>query len=414
MTGASAELAAGWRVLIACAVGVGLSAISLPFYAIGPLAKPIEAATGWARADIFVAIVFSSGIGALTSPVIGWMIDRFGPRPVAVPAILGVSLGLFIASQATSLTGFYLGFAVTAILGAGTNPVLWSRVLAGRFETARGTALGLALVGTALTAIALPYLIAALVPVVGWRSAMLGLALLPLLISLPIVLAWLRPAASNANVNSVAPALPGVTVSQALSSARFWLLGASVLAAYLAISGLLANLVPTLSDRGIDPIRAASMAAAVGVAMIPGRILVGLLVDRFWAPAVGLIVIGLPILSCFMLATSDNPSLLLIACLLLGLAAGAELDLLAFLTARYFGLAHYAKIYALLYGALAAGSAFAPTLFARVAAASGIDAALGLTALLFGLGALLMPLLGRYPCLDAQAYRGPLEQGLAR
>ena len=405
---ARAELAAGWRVLVASAVGVGLSAISLPFYALGPLAKPIEAATGWAREDIFVAIIFSSGIGALTAPVTGWMVDRFGPRAVALPSILGVSLGLMMAAQAQSLAQFYLGFAATAVLGAGTNPVLWSRVIAGRFDAARGTALGLALVGTALTSILLPLLIAMLVPTLGWRGAMTGMALLPLLVSLPFGIAWLRPGDLGDTAGGPERQLSGLTLLQALRSYRFWVLGASVLAAYLAISGLLANLVPTLSDRGIGAARAASLAASVGLAMIPGRILVGLLVDRFWAPAVGLVVIGLPVLSCAILASSDSALLLLVACLLLGLAAGAELDLLAFLTSRYFGLAHFAKIYALLYTALAAGSAFAPTLFARAAATGGLDAALGLTALLFAAGALLMPLLGRYPIAKALCPPGPV------
>jgi predicted MFS family arabinose efflux permease len=243
---------------------------------------------------------------------------------------------------------------------------------------------------------------------------MAGVALLPLMISLPIGIAWLRPAPGGASGAETQAVLAGLTVRQAVSGRRFWILGASVLAAYLAISGILANLVPTLSDRGLDPFRAASLAAFVGLAMIPGRILVGVAVDRFWAPAVGLVVIGLPILSCLILARSESTALLLLACVLLGLAAGAELDLLAFLAARYFGLAHYASIYALLYTALAAGSAFAPTLFARVSAAGGLDAALGMAALLFGVGALLMPLLGRYPDFGPATRGGPMDKGLGR
>ena len=58
------ELRGGWTLLVACAVGVGLSAIALPFYAIGPLTRPIEADLGWSRADIQLAILFSSGLGA--------------------------------------------------------------------------------------------------------------------------------------------------------------------------------------------------------------------------------------------------------------------------------------------------------------------------------------------------------------
>lgn len=394
------ELRNGWPLLVACAIGVGFSAIALPFYSIGPLTKPIEAAMGWARADIQLAIIFSSGIGALTAPLTGWMVDSYGPRTVALPSIVGVALGLFIASQATSLWGFYLGYALAAILGAGTNPVLWSRVVAGQFEKARGFALGLALVGTALVSILLPYVVAFLESDFGWRYALGGLALLPLLISLPAVYVWLRPTEARPGPTSrtAASGLTGLNVSQAISGYRFWVLGLSILAAYLAISGLLSNLIPALSDRGLSPTKAATIAGTVGLAMIPGRIFVGYLVDRFWAPGVAFAVVILPALSCLILAQTNSEPLLFLACAMLGLAAGAELDLLAFMSARYFGLAHFSKIYSLLYACLAVGSATAPFFFARVYDATGTyDSAFLVSGALFFLGAVLFLPLGRYP-----------------
>ena len=400
------ELQRGWRLLVACAVGVGFSAIALPFYSIGPLTKPVEAAMGWTRADIQLAIIFSSGIGALTAPITGWMIDRFGPRAVALPSIVGVSLGLFIAARAASLSGFYLGYALAAILGAGTNPVLWSRVIAGQFERARGFALGLALVGTALVSIAMPYIVALLHSRLGWRHALDGLAMLPLLVSLPIVFFWLRPrehVAVKSSTESSGSSLPGLTVRQALTGYRFWVLGLSILAGYLAISGVLSNLVPALSDRGFDPVKAATIAGTVGFAMIPGRVLVGYLVDRFWAPGVAFAVVAMPAMSCLLFVNTDSEPLLFLACALLGLAAGAELDLLAFMAARYFGLAHYSKIYALLYACLAVGSATAPFFFASVHDASGsYDVAFLVSGGLFAVGGLLFLLLGRYPDLGGR------------
>lgn len=400
------ELQRGWRLLVACAVGVGFSAIALPFYSIGPLTKPVEAAMGWARADIQLAIIFSSGIGALTAPITGWMIDRFGPRAVALPSIVGVSLGLFIAARATSLSGFYLGYALAAILGAGTNPVLWSRVVAGQFVKARGFALGLALVGTALVSIAMPYIVTLLHNRLGWRHALDGLAMLPLLVSLPIVFFWLRPREHTAvsySVNGSGSSLQGLTLRQALSGYRFWVLGLSILAGYLAISGVLSNLVPALSDRGFDPVKAATIAGTVGFAMIPGRVLVGYLVDRFWAPGVAFAVVAMPAMSCLLFVNTDSEPLLFLACALLGLAAGAELDLLAFMAARYFGLAHYSKIYALLYACLAVGSATAPFFFASVHDASGsYDVAFLVSGGLFAVGGLLFLVLGRYPDLGGR------------
>ncbi|MDR7101670.1 MFS transporter [Croceicoccus sp. BE223] len=405
MTGAGdmGELRDGWRLLVACAVGVGLSAIALPFYAIGPLTRPIEAELGWARADIQLAILFSSGLGALTAPVTGWMIDRFGSRTVALPAIVGVSLGLLIASFATSLAVFYAGFALTAILGAGTNPVLWSRVVSGSFEKTRGAALGLALVGTALVALLLPSLIVWLVEQAGWRMAIRGVALLPIVVSLPLVYLWLRPRRRDHGASEARGDLVGATVSEALRDYRFWVLSLSILLGYLAISGTMTNLVPALVDRGIGAQAAAAFAGAVGITMIPGRVLVGFVVDRVWAPAVATTVLLLPAIASLLLRDATDPALLLLSCALLGLAAGAELDLLAFLTARYFGLAHYSKIYALAYAALATGSATAPFLFAWLHDLTGNYAAsFMVSALFFAVAAGLMPLLGRYPNFAAK------------
>lgn len=395
------ELRGGWTLLVACAVGVGLSAIALPFYAIGPLTRPIEADLGWSRADIQLAILFSSGLGALTAPVTGWMIDRFGARLVALPSIIGVSLGLLIASSATSLTVFYLGFATSAILGAGTNPVLWSRVVSGSFEKARGAALGLALVGTALVALLLPSFIVALVDYGGWRVALRGAALLPIILALPLVWLWLRPDPHRAAGQRSAGTLTGSSLGEALRNYRFWVLSLSILLGYLAISGSLTNLVPALVDRGIEAQAAAVFAGAIGITMIPGRILVGFIVDRLWAPGVAMAVLLLPAAASLVLRDTTDPTMLLLACALLGLAAGAELDLLAFLTARYFGLAHYSKIYALAYSALATGSATAPYLFAALHDRTGsYEMSFTVAAALFAIAALLMPLLGRYPIFD--------------
>lgn len=391
------ELRAGWPILLACAVGVACSPVALPFYSIGPLTKPIAADMGWLRSDIQFAILFSSGIGALTAPITGWMIDWFGPRPVAIPSLIGVALGLFIASMATTLTGFWTGYAIAAILGAGANPVLWSRVVAGSFEKARGFALGLALVGTAVMALLLPMLIAAIEPDQGWRTALRYVAALPILIALPVVFALLKPREAAVAQGDAAPHT-GVTLKAALGDYRFWVLTASILCGYLAISGAAPNLVPAFTDKGLSAAAAAGIAGAYAISMIPGRILAGALMDRFWAPAVACIVLLLPAIACVILAQANSTPLLVLGCVMLGIAAGAELDVLAFLTARYFGLAHYPKIYAISYMALATGSATAPTIFSRIHESTGGYAmSFAIASGLFVVSALLLLLLGRYP-----------------
>ena len=71
---------------------------------------------------------------------------------------------------------------------------------------------------------------------------------------------------------------------------------------------------------------------------------------------------------------------------------------MSFLAARYFGLKHYARIYALLYGALSICSGLAPMLFASVFdRTSRYDIGFYVASVLFAFGALILLLLGRYP-----------------
>jgi MFS family permease len=401
---AIAELRSGWRILVACALGIAASAIALPYYSIGALTKPIELETGWSRTDIQFAIAFSSGLGALTAPVTGWMVDRYGARRVALPGFAGVALGMVVAAMAGSTLVFYLGFALTALLGAGTNPVVWSKVVTSRFDHARGAALGLALVGTALSAILLPLLITLVAERTNWHVALGAVAMLPLVLSLPVAWFWL-PSEPVRPVHG--PAQPAVSIRSAVLSLRFVVLAISILLGYLAISGVLISLVPAFTDRGLSPARAAVIAGTVGLAMIPGRVLIGILIDRYWAPAVGCVILLIPAAACLVLVRATDSLQLTLCCLALGLAAGAELDLLAFLTARYFGRARFSKLYALLYAGLAVGSATAPAMFSRLREVSGDYSASFLSSAgFFAVAGCLLLLLGPYPAMSGPSAEG--------
>jgi hypothetical protein len=127
---------------------------------------------------------------------------------------------------------------------------------------------------------------------------------------------------------------------------------------------------------------------------------VGALIDRFWAPVVAAVALGVPALGCLILLESHSLVATAFAVLLLGAAAGAELDLMAFLAAKYFGLAHYAKVYAVLYALLAVAGGTAPMIFARAYdLTASYDTSFLIAAGFFVFGALILLLLGRYPRL---------------
>ena len=164
------------------------------------------------------------------------------------------------------------------------------------------------------------------------------------------------------------------------------------------ISGIGANLFASLTDRGLSPSQAATIQGIMGAAIIIGRIGVGHLVDRHWAPGVAAVVLSLPMFGSLLLYGNPPYWTTVLAVILIGLAAGAELDLMSFLTARYFGVLHYSKIYSLLYSGLAICGGSAPMLFAHLYDLNGSYAQSFLMGgAFFLISALLMLLLGRYP-----------------
>lgn len=399
------ELRQHWRLLLAASVGVICSSIVLPYYTMGALLQPLTEAFGWSRADVQTALVFSTGLGAVTSMVVGWLNDRYGPRPVALPGLVGLAMGFFLAANMDgSLWMLYLAYGSMAVLGAGTTPVTWTRALTTQFDRQRGLAMGIALTGTGVCAILAPLYTVMLVEHFGWRGAYVGIGLLPLLLAGPLV--WnsfhVKPVAKDAAAlgpTFFSPPDWGLTLGEAARGYRFWILGASIFLVYLAVSGISPNLIAALGDKGYPPAVAAAAQSAYGLAIIGSRLVVGFLVDRFWAPGVALVSLLLPVAGCLLLASADPGfALILVACSLIGLAAGAELDLMAFLTAQYFGARHYAKIYAVLYAVLAVAGGIAPMLFAKLYdRTASYTASFHVAAALLVLGAVLLPLLGRQP-----------------
>jgi MFS family permease len=120
-----------------------------------------------------------------------------------------------------------------------------------------------------------------------------------------------------------------------------------------------------------------------------------------------MVALSLPAVGCMILTGSPDFTWAMIAALLIGFAAGAELDLMAFFAARYFGLAHYSKIYAILYAILAFGSGTAPFLFAMVFdRTASYDISFFIATGLFVFGALIVLALGRYPELPRATTTG--------
>jgi predicted MFS family arabinose efflux permease len=189
-----------------------------------------------------------------------------------------------------------------------------------------------------------------------------------------------------------------LTLKQALGTYRFWFASIAMMFAAAAINGTIAHIVPILSDRGIAAGTATTAVAAAGLSLIIGRMLSGLALDRFAGPYVAGFFFMIPLIGMAMLGLGAVGPVAVIAAVLLGLGIGAEGDIMAYLTGRYFGMAHYGLIYGCILAFFTLGSGLGPWLMAHA-----FDAYRSYSVGLIGLGIalsaaiVLVTTLGPYP-----------------
>jgi cyanate permease len=216
--------------------------------------------------------------------------------------------------------------------------------------------------GTGMSAILAPVLLGPVIAAQGWRTGLMAMAGVIALIGIPVSLLSGRgaplPAAGAKPRSRGRIEITGATIKLAVIG---FLLG-------VIVAALIVHLVPMLIDRGIPAAQAARMAALVGVAVIVARLAVGWLFDRFHAPKVACLFLTSPVIACAILYF-HGPAVP--AALMLGLAAGAEVDMLAYFTSRYAALENYGATYGLILGLFSLGAAFGPPLFGWAIDASG-------------------------------------------
>ncbi len=346
-----------WLTVVCCGICLLLSVGSLLIYVFGVFVRPLSGEFHWTRTQVSIALVTGEFAVALTAPLWGWLIDRFGPRRVILPSVVGLSLAFASLSLLTPhLWHLYLLYALFSCFGGGASPIGYAAVLVRSFERRLGLALGLSLMGIGLGAALLPSLATWFVGHYGWRSAYAAIGLITLIVTVP--------AAAVATRIARFP-LPNrvrdrVAIAPLLWTRAFLVMSAVLMLISIAAGGTFASLVPMLVDRGNNPTEAARIAGLAGLAVIAGRGGIGWLLDRFNAARL-LALIGLAVVTSLLLLIYAHGKLPdAVAALLLGLVLGAEVDFTAFLVRRYFGNAAFSRLYGIAFGLFALSIGIGP------------------------------------------------------
>ena len=389
--------------MLAATVGMMCGLLTITNYSQGFFVGPVTADLGWSVPEFFFAFTISACLGLITAPLIGSLALKYGIKRMGILGLVGHALAYVLMSLNNgSLALWYLTFAALAFLAAGTLPVIWTAVLNGWFEKNRGKAIGITMAGTGLGAFLLPPIAEFLISNYGWRTAYQAIGIGALVVSLPIVVLLFNenPEAGSGKANSTAPDTGwGMTRAEALRGYRFWVLGSVLFITVFVIVGLLSNFERIMVARGLARADIAGIAAIMGLTVIVGRLLVGVLIDRFWAPGVASVFIVMPIVAMLLMKYGvPSTGTGIVIGIAIGLAAGAELDMLAYLTGRYFGPAHYPAVFGGIFAFFTVGAGIAPPLFGAGAAAwQGYGMVLNGSIGLLILSIILYLSLGKYP-----------------
>lgn len=354
------EWRAGWGVVLAATLGVAIA--SGHYHLFGVLLKPIETAYGWTRGQVSLGLTLITGIHIFANLVMGQLVDRFGPRTIALWGTLLFAIGMSLLGLAgPALWTWYATCAAFALLSSASSIVVWTTGIVRRFNRQRGLALAGALVGSGVTVAVVPWLALSLLQSVGLRSLFfvvgVGGGLMMFVLSWWFFRDEVGPALGTAGTHGAvrahsvpAAALPGLTVMEAFRSRRYWQLLGSVLFVSVCISAFVVHLQPLLNESGMTPAAAATVAFFVGPSLVIGRLATGALFDMLDARLVAAVAFGMPAAACVLLLNLDGSSYTAAATagIVAGLSIGAESDVLAYLTSRYFGLRRYGVLYAIL------------------------------------------------------------------
>ena len=414
---AAQEWKSGWTLVLASAVGFSFFSVMLA--GAGLFMEPLSQEFGWSRTLVSSGVSIATVTTAILSPFYGFLVDRFGTRRVALPGIVLTSLSVaaFGFTNGSPAQWIVLWFFF-GLVSAAIKSTVWTAAIVGVFERSRGLALGLTLSGTALSATIIPPLGNWLITELGWRAAYVWLALGWGAITFLICLLFFFDVRARAagrlkrGIIDDKPAeldLPGLTVPEALRDSVIWRLLISNFIVMLLTIGLSVHLFPILTEAGVSRTSAAWLISLVGIAGIAGKLITGVLIDRFRPNWIGGLTLGAAALAFALLMEGiRSPVLIVIAMLVNGYAAGTKTQITGYLTARYAGMKNFGVIYGMMAAMLALASGTGPLVAGLVYDyAGGYEPFLAAGAAGCLLGGLIIISLPRYPIWEKAPVREP-------
>ncbi|MDP6825144.1 MAG: MFS transporter [Dehalococcoidales bacterium] len=365
----------GWWIVGACFL-IAMYTSGALFHGFTAIFKPITNEFGWSYTQISFAQSIRGLEVSLVAPLVGILVDRWGPRKLIFGGVCITSIGLLLLSRTNSLSVFYIAAVLTAIGMSSSGTWVTMAAVGSWFRRKMGLATGIMVCGYGAGGFLVPVMVK-LIDTYEWRTTMVILAIGILIIGLPLSLMVRHkpeqygylpdgelPSTTIPEVEVAAIPDPkaDTEVKRALKSRVFWHLTLALTPQFIAIGAVITHVMPYLSSLGITRSVSGLVAMAIPLMSISGRFGFCWLSDIFdkrrrSADALAILALGL---LCFEYIPAGGTWLLVPAIIFLGIGYGGNIPIMALLVREYFGRNKFGTIIGFVWGILMLGNVTGP------------------------------------------------------
>ena len=382
----------GWWIVAAGCVSMAMSS-GLFFTGFGFFFEPIRNYFGWNRTVLSGAYAISRIESSLTGPLIGYLIQRFGPRTVMIVSFVIFGAGFILIGRSVSVFTFYIAFIVTA---TGADPPSFLAVMASInnwFKVNRAKAIGISMLGLGIGGVVFPPLLAFGLNNFSWREVCTASGIFIIVVGIFVsLLVRFNPESngylpdgidpneaddlSSVKANSsgpnstktVTPIVEGVGLQEAMKTRAFWIISIGHAQALLVVSVAGLYQVPYLEDSlGFSRNSAARIVMLLTAVNMFGQLFGGFLADRFQKSLMASATIVGHCVALIILAVADSYGLVIIYAVIQGLSWGVRTPVLTSMRGDYFGRKSFPLIMGTSQGIAMLGMVVGPMLVGYVA-----------------------------------------------